>query len=179
MSHDVVDRGRGDEFGDEVDALVADWRRERPELDVSSLEIWSRISRLAAILVRERASAYAEHGLAVWEFDVLSALRKLGAPYRTSVGTLIRDNHVTSGTMTNRLDHLAGRGMITRHADPHDLRSKTIELTPLGLERVDAAIESLVAAESRMLDGIDLDRDGLVGQLRLLLTTQERALGDG
>ena len=175
VSHDVV----GDSQGDEVDALVADWRRERPELDVSSLEVWSRISRLAAILVRERARAYAEHGLAVWEFDVLSALRKLGAPYRASVGKLIRDNHVTSGTMTNRLDHLAGRGMITRHADPNDLRSRTVELTPLGLERVDAAIESLVTAESRMLDGIALDRDGLVRQLRLLLTAREKEPGGG
>ncbi len=160
--------------GDEVDELVADWRRERPELDVSSLEIWSRISRLAAALVKERAEAYAGHGLTVWEFDVLSALRKLGAPYRAGVGHLIRDNRVTSGTMTNRLDHLAGRGMITRHADPHDLRSRMVELTPLGLEHVDAAIESLVVVESRMLAGLDLDREGLVGQLRLLLTAQEK-----
>ncbi|ERK61404.1 MarR family protein [Propionibacterium acidifaciens F0233] len=172
MNQDRMDDDRGDE--DEVDELVADWRRERPELDVSSLEIWSRISRLAAILVKERARAYAEHDLTVWEFDVLSALRKLGAPYSASVGHLIRDNHVTSGTMTNRLDRLAGRGMITRHADPHDLRSRTIELTPLGLERVDAAIESLVAVESRMLDGLAVDRDQLVRQLRALLTVRRQ-----
>ena len=93
---------------------------------------------------------------------------------------MIVDRYVMlSGTMTNRLDHLAGRGMITRHADPNDLRSRTVELTPLGLERVDAAIESLVTAESRMLDGIALDRDGLVRQLRLLLTAREKEPGGG
>ena len=64
--------------------------------------------------------------------------------------------------------------MITRHADPHDLRSRTIELTPLGLERVDAAIESLVAVESRMLDGLAVDRDQLVRQLRALLTVRRQ-----
>lgn len=162
--------------GDEVDALVADWRRERPDLDVSSLEIWSRISRLAVILVGERARAYRRHGLTVWEFDVLSALRKLGAPYRASIGHLIRDNHVTSGTMTNRLDHLVARGLITRHADPHDLRSRTVQLTAEGLERVDAAIEGLVEAESGMLEGLPVDRELLVGQLRTILTARQQGL---
>ena len=157
---------------DEVDEVMTAWHRERPDLATSPMGVWSRIHRLAALLNGERKRCFAEHGLEVWEFDVLSALRKLGAPYSASVGHLIRDTHVTSGTMTNRLDRLAGRGMITRHADPHDLRSRTIELTPLGLERVDAAIESLVAVESRMLDGLAVDRDQLVRQLRALLTVR-------
>jgi hypothetical protein len=32
---------------DEVDEIVAAWRRERPDLDVEPLQVLSRISRLA------------------------------------------------------------------------------------------------------------------------------------
>ena len=66
---------------DEVDRLVAAWRRERPDLDVSPLEVLSRVTRLARHLDRARRTAFAERGLETWEFDVLSALpeRRLDA----------------------------------------------------------------------------------------------------
>lgn len=167
-------REHAEHENDEVDALVRSWTRERPDVDVSSLEIWSRIWRLAQILSHARAGAYQEHDLAVWEFDVLSALRKLGAPYRASVGQLMRDNHVTSGTMTNRVDRLAERRFVRRDTDPHDRSSILVELTDSGRERVDGALSSLARAESRMLVGLDdLDRDGLVDQLRVLLAGQD------
>src|SRR6516225_9805584 len=66
---------------DEVDDLVAAWRAERPDLDVRPMQVLSRISRLARHLDRERRSAFAAHDLESWEFDVLAALRREGAPY--------------------------------------------------------------------------------------------------
>src|SRR5438270_11712156 len=92
---------------DEVDRLVAAWRRERPDLDVQPLEVLSRVTRLARHLDRARRTAFAEHGLEPWEFDVLSALRRAGAPYQLSPGQLLTQTLVTSGTMTNRIDRLA------------------------------------------------------------------------
>jgi hypothetical protein len=65
---------------DEVDRLVAAWRRERPDLDVEPLEVLSRVSRLARHLDRARRLAFAEHSLEPWEFDVLTALRRAGSP---------------------------------------------------------------------------------------------------
>ena len=50
--------------------------------------------------------AFAEHGLEGWEFDVLAALRRAGAPYELSPGQLVAQTLVTSGTMTNRVDRL-------------------------------------------------------------------------
>src|SRR5436190_12586603 len=55
---------------DEVDDLVAAWRRERPDLDVTPLEVLSRITRLARHLDRARGQAFSRHGLEGWEFDV-------------------------------------------------------------------------------------------------------------
>lgn len=69
---------------DEVDRLVAAWRRERPDLDVEPLEVLSRVSRLARHLDRARRIAFAEHSLEPWEFDVLTSLRRAGAPYQLS-----------------------------------------------------------------------------------------------
>ena len=63
---------------DEVDRLVAAWRRERPDLDVTPMEVLSRITRLARHLDRRRAAAFSAHGLESWEFDVLAALRRVG-----------------------------------------------------------------------------------------------------
>src|SRR6478752_4060262 len=93
--------------GDEVDRIVLAWQRERPDLDVEPLEVLSRVSRLARHLDRARRAAFAEHDLESWEFDVLSALRRAGAPYELSPGALLRATLVTSGTMTNRIDRLA------------------------------------------------------------------------
>lgn len=69
---------------DEVDRLVAAWRRERPDLDVEPLEVLSRVSRLARHLDRARRLAFSEHDLEPWEFDVLTSLRRAGAPYQLS-----------------------------------------------------------------------------------------------
>src|SRR4029077_11875717 len=92
---------------DEVDDLVAAWQAERPDLDVRPMQVLSRISRLARHLDRERRNAFTAHGLESWEFDVLAALRRQGAPYELSPGALLRTTLVTSGTMTNRIDRLA------------------------------------------------------------------------
>lgn len=107
---------------DEVDRLVAAWRRERPDLDVEPLEVLSRVSRLARHLDRARRLAFAEHGLEPWEFDVLTSLRRAGAPYQLSPGQLLTQTLVTSGTMTNRIDRLAKKGLVERLPDPSDRR---------------------------------------------------------
>src|SRR5215467_2014716 len=97
----------GQALRDEVDDLVAAWQAERPDLDVAPLQVLSRVSRLAKHLDRARRAAFAAHGLEAWEFDVLSALRRHGAPYQLSPGSLLHATLVTSGTMTNRIDRMA------------------------------------------------------------------------
>src|SRR5260370_26970073 len=107
---------------DEVDRLVAAWRRERPDLDVRPLEVLSRVTRLARHLDRARRTAFAEHGLEPWEFDVLSALRLAGEPYELTPSKLLTQTLVTSGTMTNRIDRLASKDLVKRLPDPGDRR---------------------------------------------------------
>ena len=134
---------------DEVDRLVAAWRRERPDLDVRPLEVLSRVTRLARHLDRARRTAFAEHDLEVWEFDVLSALRRAGAPYVLSPGQLLAQTLVTSGTMTNRIDRLEEKGLVQRLPDPADRRGVHVRLTRRGKERVDSALADLLDPRAR------------------------------
>ena len=155
---------------DEVDRIVAAWRRERPDLDVSPLEVLSRVGRLARHVDRARRAAFTGHGLQPWEFDVLAALRRAGAPYQLSPGQLVVQTLVTSGTITNRVDRLTGRGLLERHPGLTDRRGVLVRLTPSGLQRVDGALADLVRREHELLAALDPDeRDALAAVLRRLV----------
>jgi DNA-binding MarR family transcriptional regulator len=155
---------------DEVARIVAAWRRERPDLDVAPLEVFSRVSRLSRHLDRDRAAAFSGSGLEPWEFDVLAALRRSGPPYQLSPGTLIGETLVTSGTMTNRIDRLQARGLVRRQRDPDDGRGVLVRLTDPGRALVDTALESLLERERTLLTQLsDRDRVTLAALLRRLV----------
>jgi DNA-binding MarR family transcriptional regulator len=156
---------------DEVDELVEAWQRERADLDLSPVEVFSRISRLARHLDLARRSAFTAQGIEPWEFDVLAALRRAGRPYQLTPGRLIRETLVTSGTMTNRVDRLAGRGLVQRSPDPGDRRGVLVGLTPAGRKTVDAAFEELLRRERRLLESLpDEDRARLAALLKTLMS---------
>ena len=155
---------------DEVDDLVEAWARERGDLDLDAMTVFSRISRLARHLDLARREAFTAHGIESWEFDVLAALRRAGAPYELSPGRLLRETLVTSGTMTNRVDRLAGRGFVERSPDPDDRRGVIVRLTIEGKTAVDSAFEALLEAESLLLADLPAkERTKLASLLRTLL----------
>jgi DNA-binding MarR family transcriptional regulator len=155
---------------DEVDDLVQAWARERSDLDLAPVEVFSRISRLSRHLDLARKEAFSEHEIESWEFDVLAALRRAGAPYELSPGRLLRQTLVTSGTMTNRVDRLTARGLVERRPDPDDRRGVIVRLTADGKATVDAAFEGLVERERDLLAGLpSRERKQLAGLLRTLL----------
>lgn len=150
---------------DEVDDIVLAWHRERADLDLAPVEVFSRITRLAKQLDFARREAFVEHQIEVWEFDVLAALRRSGRPYQMTPGALIRETLVTSGTMTNRIDRLEDRGHVLRHPDPSDRRGVLVGLTVRGKRTVDAAFESLLERERELLNSFTPEESELLGQL--------------
>ena len=159
----------GVEERDEVDDIVAAWQRERPDLDTTPMQVLSRVTRLARHLDRARRAAFAAHSLEPWEFDVLSALRRSGPPYQLSPGRLVTETLVTSGTMTNRVDRLTERGLVSREADPADRRGVQVTLTTAGRSAVDAALDELLEQERSLLSSLPpRDAEALAASLRTL-----------
>jgi DNA-binding MarR family transcriptional regulator len=155
---------------DEVDSIVAGWRRALPEVDVSPLEVLSRVTRLAKHLDRRRSTVFARHNLETWTFDVLAALRRAGPPFQLSPGELLTATLVTSGTMTNRINLLEARGFVVRKPDSVDARIVRVRLTTLGRHRVDAALKDLVEQENLILAALGTtERGELAGLLRRIL----------
>lgn len=154
---------------DEVDRLIAAWKRERPDLDLSPLAVLSRITRIARYLDIARRDAFGE--LENWGFDVLAALRRAGEPHQLSPGQLMQETLVTSGTMTNRLDRLEELQLITREPDPHDGRGSLVTLTRSGMDAVDSAMEDLLENERELLQNLTVkDREVLSDLLSKLVT---------
>ncbi len=154
---------------DEVDRIVAAWTAQRPDLDFAPLQVLSRVDRLSRLLDRARRAAFRRSELESWEWDVLSALRRAGEPFRLSPKQLLAQTLVSSGTMTNRIDRLVQRGLVRREGDPGDGRSILVTLTADGRTRVDAAITRLVDAEALLLRTLSRgDRERLAVLLRRL-----------
>jgi DNA-binding MarR family transcriptional regulator len=157
-------------MGDEVDDIVAGWNSVRPELELAPMQLLSRVLRLSQRLEDRRQQAFAEHGLAAHEFDVLAALRRSGEAAELTPGQLIEMTHVTSGTMTNRLDRLLGRKLIARRAHPSDGRQSLIRLSAGGRRRVDGALEAILRFEADLVESLSpRDLAVTVRSLRLLL----------
>jgi DNA-binding MarR family transcriptional regulator len=155
---------------DEVDELLEAWGRERADLDLAPVAVFSRVGRLARRLELARRDAFGAHDIEQWEFDVLAALRRAGSPYELSPGRLLRETLVTSGTMTNRIDRLSARGYVERYPDPDDRRGVIVRLTPDGKAAVDHAFAALLDAERALLEALpERDRVRLAGLLRTLL----------
>lgn len=136
---------------DAVDAILAQWRRERPDLDCSAMGTIGRIKRCAALLQRRHDEVFAAFAMSSWEFDVLATLRRAGLPYKMAPTALFSSLMITSGTMTHRLKCLETRGLVRRVANDDDGRSILVQLTADGHDLIDRAVTAHVANQHRIL----------------------------
>lgn len=126
---------------DRIDALLREWRTERPDLDAGAMAVVGRILNLGRELEARASAVLKPFGLHYTDLDVLATLRRGGRPYRRTPTQLRESVVITSGAMTACLDRLEREGLIERQADPDDRRSSAATLTRRGLALVDAAIQ--------------------------------------
>ena len=140
---------------DRAAKAIEQWKRERPDLDVSPMGVLGRLNEASSLIARDRlAPLFARFGLQAGEFDVLATLRRSGAPYTLTPTALYEATMVTSGAMTNRLDRLEKAGLILRGPHPNDRRGIVVQLTEKGLALIDAAVTAHVANEHEILAGL-------------------------
>ena len=155
---------------DAVERIVGQWREQRPDLDVSPLEVIGRVSRLSRLIDRRLGENFAEHGIEAWMYDVMATLRRTGEPYELYAGDLVEQTMVTTGAITNRIDRLAERGLVERHHSTDDRRKVIVRLTPEGRRLVDEVAPGHYDVEQRMLASLSTsERSRLAGALRTVL----------
>ncbi len=118
---------------DHVDRFLDEIRDELPpELDFVVEGIVDRIQGASWRLRKMLDETLEQYGLSSGDWRVLSTLRWAGKPHQRSAGELARSSDLSSGAMTNRLDHLEKAGLVERLRDPDDRRGVLVRLTPKG-----------------------------------------------
>ncbi|MCK6435729.1 MarR family winged helix-turn-helix transcriptional regulator [Rivihabitans pingtungensis] len=153
---------------DPVATILQQWRRERPDLDVTPMGPVGRLRRSAVQVQKRLDTVFARHQLASWEFDLLATLRRSGEPYRLAPTVLFSSLMLTSGAMTRQLHQLEKRGLIQRQINPADARSVLVQLSAEGLALIDSAVGEHVDNLHRLtstLDATELAQlDSLLGK---------------
>ena len=162
-------------MADHVDLVLEQWGEQRPDLDASPMGVIGRLSRLSQLFDGELRRNFARHDLDRASFDVLATLRRSNSEHSLTPAGLMRSSMVTSGAISQRLDRLEARGLVTRAPSETDGRGVRVTLTAEGLRLIDAVLPTHVDTESRLLAGLSgAERDQLAGLLRTLL----ESLGD-
>lgn len=160
---------------DIVDDILDQWSEERPELDSAPLGVVIRVMTLYRTFLRQATAALEPLELELWEYDVLSALRRQGQPYVLPATRLARETQLSSGAMTNRIDRLEHRGLVRREADQTDRRGVNVLLTRDGRKLIDAAIQLRLEAARESLRGLsESEQQQLANLLRTLVLSAAR-----
>ena len=155
---------------DAIDDILDQWSDERPELDTASLGVVIRVMTLYRSFHREATKALEPLGLELFEYDVLSALRRQGEPFALAATGLAKETGLSTGAMTNRIDRLEERGLVRRQAGKTDRRSVIVQLTRSGRRAIDEAIQvRLDAARDGLKDLKKSERKRLADLLRTVV----------
>lgn len=160
---------------DRIDEIREQWARELSELDTWPVEVVGRTGRVARYLDIGMENLFKQHGLSRANWDVLTALRRAGSPFRLSPTELYRAVLRSSGAMTRRIDYLEHAGLVTRVADPEDRRGVMVELTSDGQVLVDDLAEAHLNNERSLISSLTLEeQETLATLLKKLLIDFER-----
>ena len=160
---------------DVFDEILDQWSAERPELETTSLGVVIRVMGLYRSFLRDATRALEPLDLELWEYDVLSALRRQGQPYALSASKLARETDLSTGAMTNRIDRLEQRGFVKRVADQSDRRGVNVSLTQQGTREIDKAIQRRLDSATTSLQSLsEAEQNALAGLLRTIVLSSRK-----
>ncbi|MFD3508267.1 MarR family winged helix-turn-helix transcriptional regulator [Nocardia sp. NPDC058666] len=155
---------------DAVDAITAQWQRERPDLDLEAMAVFGRLGRLMNLAMTQIESVFTARGLQRGEFDVLAALRRSGSPFELNPSVLADTLMLSRAGMTGRIDRLEAAGLVRRIADRADRRAVRVALTEEGRALIDELVVAHTENETAMLSALKpADRAALDRIARTLL----------
>ncbi|ENM5825199.1 MarR family winged helix-turn-helix transcriptional regulator [Vibrio metoecus] len=164
---------------DVVDRVQREWANENPELNTLPMSVIDRLLRITKRVERLMMGFYQQVGLTAGEFEVLMTLRRVGAPYCLTPSDLQASLLLSSGAMTNRLNRLEQKGLLTRGMSIYDRRNVEVTLTEKGVCRVEVLLLEYVALQEQLLSGFSVEeQESLSNQLRVWLRHYEKSWHD-
>ncbi|WP_216895303.1 TetR family transcriptional regulator [Nocardia alni] len=158
---------------DAVTRILTDWRTELPDIDVSALAVFGRLHRCFLRYQAQVGRVVEQRNISFAALDVLTALRRVGPPYRRTAGDLAAASLVSTGGTTLRAGKLEEAGLILRERDENDRRIVYLRLTDTGLALINDLVEEHFANELDMLaELVPAERN----RLAALLARLERSL---
>jgi DNA-binding MarR family transcriptional regulator len=169
------DRGARVPDDDYADETQRAWERERPGTPTASIGVITRIWGIAKILSDERRRTLARLGIDAATLDLLSTLRRAGAPYQLAAGEIAARARVSAGAISQRVARAERAGLVTRAKSGTDGRQSHVALTDAGHALIEQSVDDLLRYEESLLSALSDDqRDSLSALLRLLLADLAR-----
>jgi DNA-binding MarR family transcriptional regulator len=140
---------------DRVDVILEYIAAFYPENPLMAKAVSERLRRASRHVDTEIRRHMAPHGMELWEMELLTALKRNLPDHRLTMGALADAAQLTSGAVTNRVTRLERHGWVRREIDAGDRRQIVVTLTPEGLERCDAVIAVITAAQREIFADVD------------------------
>jgi DNA-binding MarR family transcriptional regulator len=163
---------------DPVDATALAWLRERPGTPVAGIGIVTRVWRLAKLFGEDRRRILAAAGADPATLDLLSVLRRAGAPYQLTTRELTERTRVTAGAISQRVARAENSGLVKRARAADSSRAVTVTLTPAGHALVEGLVDQVLHREAELISGLEPhQRAALTELLRMLLGDVQEQVG--
>jgi DNA-binding MarR family transcriptional regulator len=158
---------------DSIDLFIEQSLALFPGVDPETEGVIDRIHKISKHAKRLNEKASKGFGLNAGEYATLLKLR-VATDHQLSAGDLAELLDLSTGAMTNRLDGLEERGLVTRHRATEDRRSVLVRMTDEGSRAITAAVEAAGKEETALLSVLSEDeRRELNGMLRRLMISFE------
>ncbi len=139
---------------DPIESLQDAWNSELPDLGTRAMATVARLNRARAVMFGRIEEQMTTSGSTLAEFDVLSTLRRAGAPYRMMPSAIARATMLSPSGMTHRIDQLEAANLLERVPDPDSRRTAPVALTDAGREKSERLVRSLVEVEEQALQSL-------------------------
>jgi DNA-binding MarR family transcriptional regulator len=130
-----------------VDAIFQQWQTERPDINATPVHIYGLIGQIHLQATAFINKVLEPLGLVRGTFDVLTALRRAGAPYALTPKQLATSLLLSGAGLTSRLNRLEALHFIARLPEPSDRRTVRVQLTTTGEALINEAIPRVFEAQ--------------------------------
>ncbi len=154
-----------------AEQIAAAWQRELPGARTESIEVITPLWRVAKLLSDERRRTLDRLEIDESTLDLLSTLRRAGAPYQLTTRQITARGLVTAGAISQRLARAETAGLITRAPTTASRRGVLVTLTRRGHELIERVVRELLDYETALTESLTADqRTALTDGLRCLAT---------